>query len=634
MVARAVLNRRAATRSGKENLQRALLRAPGVLVWCGLVEYHGVPALRSVLDRFRKCGDLPAKLNLPSLLLALLEMQRESIPRLRSTQEAMSYRDLVNRFSFGVEVVRELWKTWNKAKDNQQIFECPPRMLIHLLEESACWAIVLLTQFSNTTLPKSWVQNHLRGSEYLAALAAKNQLPRWPNWRSWVINILAEIIQVAADFVHDQQLPKWAKYHHELPAEMALRLYIIIFSCGTINWLRHIRNEKIRTAVKKNFRDRLALMNRDEKWSPHSLPQMFQWLVMGPPRGKSVAVMQEGEEVDREFDQMTPWFHSVMCGLKDELVLLHRQDSHDSPPGWTTGQRPLEFHRFEHIDEKHWNQLKQYENMWPREHVVIRYPPVRKIYVFHPECDACDFSGIHRSTASVAGASGSHTDTFILDKTANTRDAEEVKADEAAAVKMAVKEKELSPKVEARMLNWLAAIRARLQKRAPSKFEQLCSTSQSFLAKKGANPMQKVMYFRWVVPILNQIHEDSSLKQLKSETLAQKDRMGRQKLDEGEGPMHDLMEVVEVVEKIENQNEAFGKKYEQRILQEDRLTDLDRDISSFRRRRKQLRRDLGQLLRKLHNDIEVDWMHFLLPVMIQNKLREAKKRLEARTAAR
>ena len=40
--------------------------------------------------------------------------------------------------------------------------------------------------------------------------------------------------------------------------------------------------------------------NRDEKWSPHSLPQMFQWLVMGPPRGKSVAVMQEGEEVDRQ----------------------------------------------------------------------------------------------------------------------------------------------------------------------------------------------------------------------------------------------------------------------------------------------------------------------------------------------
>lgn len=46
----------------------------------------------------------------------------------------------------------------------------------------------------------------------------------------------------------------------ETRQEMALRLYIIIFSCGTINWLRHIRNEKIRTAVKKNFRDRLALM--------------------------------------------------------------------------------------------------------------------------------------------------------------------------------------------------------------------------------------------------------------------------------------------------------------------------------------------------------------------------------------
>ena len=40
--------------------------------------------------------------------------------------------------------------------------------------------------------------------------------------------------------------------------------------------------------------------NKDKTWSPHSLPQMFQWLVMGPPRGKSVAVKQEGEEIDRQ----------------------------------------------------------------------------------------------------------------------------------------------------------------------------------------------------------------------------------------------------------------------------------------------------------------------------------------------
>ena len=55
------------------------------------------------------------------------------------------------------------------------------------------------------------------------------------------------------------------------------------------------------------------------------------------------------------------------------------------------------------------------------------------------------------------------------------------------------------------MLNWLAAIRARLQKRAPSKFEQLCSTvAEEFALGSKKNRIQRPALYVPLQEIENQ----------------------------------------------------------------------------------------------------------------------------------
>ena len=126
-----------------------------------------------------------------------------------------------------------------------------------------------------------------------------------------------------------------------------LRLFIIIFSSGTINWLRHQRNTNVCDAIRGiGFQQRLRLMNGGSlDLCAGSFPKKLQWLVAGPPRDESATT-------GRKFDRMTPWVHAVLSDFNNPLVILHRGACSDAPPGWTYGHRHLEFHREDFVKEE------------------------------------------------------------------------------------------------------------------------------------------------------------------------------------------------------------------------------------------------------------------------------------------
>ena len=368
---RAALRRKALAKPKQWLGIEDVLKAP--LVLCPLVDFHGLPSLRQQVRKDTAWA-------LASKMLSIMEtLQAENPARAQGEAKRPTYDDLLNFFEMTCEVVQHLEKSWTRPESDNSYPYCP-EVVCHLLEQGVVWANVLLTRMSNTTLPESYVRMHLSRYPHLAGLAAQNELPqgdpefqlptcniiksfcllpvyfrdssRVPGRKQKVIDALWTFARAAAIFLeHSGRFENWVKATDpdaQHGTSHCLRLFIIIFSSATINWLRHQRNTNVCEKILRGigFQHRLRLMNGGSlDLGAGSFPKKLQWLVAGPPRDESATN-------GRQFDRMTPWVHAVLSDFNNPLVILHRGACSDAPPGWTYGQRHLEFHREDFVKKE------------------------------------------------------------------------------------------------------------------------------------------------------------------------------------------------------------------------------------------------------------------------------------------
>jgi len=503
-----------------------LLAAPGALVFCHLVDYHAVPALGDLLRS--RCARWDRS-NPARLLLDTYTIAQAASPsgRLAGAQEP-KYNDLLNFFHISHNVAIRLCCDWDNfaPPDGNTVFPVPPHVVCHLLERVVVWANVLLTRFSNTTLPESYVREHLACHGRLAALAAENSPPyheRHTIFRAWesVLSHASRLLRSPARF------RAWVRGHNASYGGTALRVLTAMFTCGSVNWLRFMRNQHLRHSIMAiSLTTRLEFMNEGMEFGPSSLPQQLQWLVAGVPRDEAVQV--DGSE--RNFDRLTPWFHSVLSQLGDPFVMLHRSDSQDAPAGWTKANRPLEFHREEFLaytnpPGKHLRILVECLSRrgpaWPSEWVSLRWPSLRRLVVFRPSRDAstvwCDFSELDRREPAAARINSEEPQepeaAFVLDK--DTRGAGqggsaedfECEADEQAAAALAIAQRPVPLRIVVQLRLRLRAARKGLAA-CLSEEERRGRAAEAWLLEAGAGQRQRGCYLREVLPVLQRHYSE------------------------------------------------------------------------------------------------------------------------------
>ena len=152
---------------------------------------------------------------------------------------------------------------------------------------------------------------------HLASLAAAHELPQAK--RQGIFKAFHLFVETAAGFLKHEKVGEWLQaqsFDASRLTRLSLRFLVLILSCGTVNWLRHERNEWVCGWIRKiGFEQRLRLMNGGKmQCSPDSLPKKLQWLVAGPPQDKS---MTTAYGADRKFDRTTPWLlgldHLQVC---------------------------------------------------------------------------------------------------------------------------------------------------------------------------------------------------------------------------------------------------------------------------------------------------------------------------------
>ena len=139
-------------RSGEVKLEE-LLKMP--LLLCPFVGFHGLPALRLQVNNGCKWSKL-AK----TALSVMESLAAEHQSRINENMQKPAYEDLLNFFEMTCDLIQHLQKEWHNMKE-VQTYPYSPQVVCHLLEQGVVWANVLLTRFSNTTLPESYVKTHL-----------------------------------------------------------------------------------------------------------------------------------------------------------------------------------------------------------------------------------------------------------------------------------------------------------------------------------------------------------------------------------------------------------------------------------------------------------------------------------------
>ena len=242
--------------SGKLALED-VLKPP--LVLCPLVGFHGLPGLRLRA----KDGAWPLVRKMVSMMETL---QAENQLRLNEGMRKPTHGDLLNFFEMTCEVVQHVHGQWkSKSAGSIGSFPYSPQVVCHLLEQGVVWANVLLTRMSNTTLPQSYVRIHLSQYPHLAGLAAAHDLPE-PRRKKCQFALKVFASTAVGCLKNPEKFREWlkAKSPETSQCNVCLRLLTVIFSCGTINWLRNTRNDICSLIQGINFEGKLQLLNGGE----------------------------------------------------------------------------------------------------------------------------------------------------------------------------------------------------------------------------------------------------------------------------------------------------------------------------------------------------------------------------------
>jgi len=418
-------------------------------------------------------------------------------------------------------------------------FSIHPHTLCHLLEQVVVWSNVILTRFTNTTLPQSYVHIHLACHSKLATLAAEN--PPSKHDRRHVIEQLGTVPKLVADILkHQTHFRRWLKEHSCGHAETLLRFITAMLACGSINWLKHIRHDKIRLGITEldQLQGFLKLMNDGGRFGHASLPKELQWLMLLLPRDKRVDTVH-GE---RGFDQMSPWLHSILADLRNPYVILHRSDTQDAPPGWTSGRHGLRFQMGDFLPLDKSGSFKRVReevlgadaDIWPQNWVNVKIPAVPMFVVYKPGTDkpGCCFESFTADTTESPITDPLISDSiFELDKSGAHGPVEEVTLDDKAAVEFLVVGRLLRPRFVTMIKKILRRVRRRLSAQLDPK-QVFHHSVDLWLRSSNATVEQRQGYHKHVVPVLHFIggenaHMYSNLRSMLSsppQNLARKEK--------------------------------------------------------------------------------------------------------------
>jgi len=491
-----------------------LLQGSAPLLWTDRIGYHSVAALSKLIN---KNWDRDAV-----HLVRTVEIQQAASPEGQEWGAQMpTYDDLLNFFFASWKVTEAVFEHLLRDETSAAEFPVAPQVVVFLVERVVTWSTVLMTCFTNTTLPTSWVRNHTANHPYLAALAGANYLPTYPrNRRKEVMHIRERVVRVLGKVLEKtDKFTKWvSKYNASHPA-MVMRFATAMFVGGSINWLRYSRNDQVNTALNSiGLNKRLELMNV----KGGQLPRALQWLIAAPLRDEKYITRDENV---RYFDRMTPFLNAVLEQVGDPFVILHRNDTRETAPSWTTGERTLQYHRsdvFQGADKdglarKVLHAIGHKDGEWPSNQIYVNWARLQVVEVYWAGWSMCDFSDpafgvgrvkVARPTQSPTATAGGE---FVLDKSAQcVEGAVDIHVDEEAALKLSVSDKIVPLRAVIVFRCLLHRVRRRLEHRAnPKRMRR--AAARVWLTAAGHRELEQETYLAVVLPMLER-HEEESVR--------------------------------------------------------------------------------------------------------------------------
>jgi len=471
-----------------------LLQGSAVLLFADRVDYHGVAALGQLID---KRWHWSAK----TMVRTLETQQAASSVGRRLAAPLPQYDGLLNYFFMSWKVTEHIMFIYRKGRRL-----VAPQVFAFLVERIIVWSTVLLTCLSNATLPTSWVKTHLSENACLVALAGSRALPN--EKRGEVMWIRKQVLKMLSEILNDSHgFTAWVNDYGANHAGMTMRYTTALLVCGGINWLRRERNDVVNTLSRIDLQHRLELMRIDGP-----LPRPMQLLIAAPP------VDHHDEDSGRQFDRITPFLSAILEQVGDPLVILHRDDSDDQAPSWTTGKRPLCFYR-EWMPTKVLFALEVLSGFgdegseWPPVCTYARWTALKRVTVYRSGQGVCDFHGIGVRCAEVPQSetvpTAQATGRFMLDQDeGHVADEVVIHVDEEAALAFSVSEKTLPLRAVVVFKCLARRVRRLLERRAdPQRMRR--AVARSWLTAAGHDDVVMATYLAFVLPELERLEEES-----------------------------------------------------------------------------------------------------------------------------
>ena len=154
--------------------------------------------------------------------------------------------------------------------------------------------------------------------------------------------------------------------------------------------------------------------------------------------------------------------------------------------------------------------------------VTVSHPPVRRVLVYAPGQEACDFSGLfvvkspQESEISPPEDSDHHSGFVLNTDASNTNQEHHFEGDLEAAAALAVEAKALPLRMVLPLLISLRRIRVRLAATSGPR-DVLVRSSLAWLAREQASLQERKIYLGFVVPVLAKCQEETRLEALRRE---------------------------------------------------------------------------------------------------------------------
>ncbi|CAE7641335.1 unnamed protein product, partial [Symbiodinium sp. CCMP2456] len=217
-------------------------------------------------------------------------------------------------FLADLKVMQQLWTFWKDTKGRlRNFYSIPPCSVFYLLERVVVWASVLLTQFSNTLLPQSYLHAHFTGAEELLQEVASAGAKVAAEWRPTALNALKHVVEFVVAFLYwDHSLYEWLDKTKASYGESVLRLYVLVLAASANDEeARKFAFEHWNTKLKLD--KKLDIFRKVREKEGADLPTAMQRLMCFHTRKEPWLTW------------VMPWQNDILTKLGDPYVRLFRQ---------------------------------------------------------------------------------------------------------------------------------------------------------------------------------------------------------------------------------------------------------------------------------------------------------------------